>query len=94
MLGSEGVLGAITEVSVRVRPAPEARRYEGWMASDFASGCDAVRSLAQGEALPDVVRLSDETETRVSFGSRARAACGACSWGRISACAGAAGDAS
>jgi alkyldihydroxyacetonephosphate synthase len=68
VLGSEGVLGAITEVSVRVRPAPEARRYEGWMASDFASGCDAVRSLAQGEALPDVVRLSDETETRVSFG--------------------------
>ena len=68
VLGSEGVLGAITEVAVRVRPAPEARRYEGWMASDFASGCDAVRSLAQGEALPDVVRLSDETETRVSFG--------------------------
>ncbi|MET0730689.1 MAG: FAD-binding oxidoreductase [Solirubrobacterales bacterium] len=68
VLGSEGVLGAITEVSVRVRPAPEARRYEGWMASDFASGWDAVRSLAQGEALPDVVRLSDETETRVSFG--------------------------
>ena len=68
VLGSEGVLGAITEVSVRVRPAPEARRYEGWMASDFASGCDAVRLLAQGEALPDVVRLSDETETRVSFG--------------------------
>ena len=68
VLGSEGVLGAITEVTVRVRPAPEARRYEGWMASDFASGCDAVRSLAQGEALPDVVRLSDETETRVSFG--------------------------
>jgi alkyldihydroxyacetonephosphate synthase len=66
-LGSEGVLGAITEVSVRVRPAPEARRYEGWMASDFASGCDAVRSLAQGDALPDVVRLSDEAETRVSL---------------------------
>ena len=68
VLGSEGVLGAITEVSVRVRPAPQARRYEGWMASDFAAGCGAVRSLAQGEALPDVVRLSDEAETRVSFG--------------------------
>ena len=30
-LGSEGVLGAITEVTVRVRPAPAERRYEAWI---------------------------------------------------------------
>ncbi len=30
-LGSEGVLGAITEVTVRVRPAPAVRRYEAWI---------------------------------------------------------------
>ena len=76
-LGSEGVLGAITEVTVRVRPAPEARRYEAWVAADFASGRELVRSLAQADALPDVIRLSDETETRVSLGlagDRGRAA--------------------
>jgi alkyldihydroxyacetonephosphate synthase len=67
-LGSEGVLGAITEVTVRVRPAPEARRYEAWMAPDFASGRELIRSLAQADALPDVTRLSDEAETRVSLG--------------------------
>jgi alkyldihydroxyacetonephosphate synthase len=67
-LGSEGVLGAITEVSVRVRPAPQARRYEAWVAADFASGCELIRSLAQADALPDVARLSDEAETRVSLG--------------------------
>ncbi len=67
-LGSEGVLGAITEVSVRVRPTPSVRRYEGWMVEDFTAGRDLIRSLAQADALPDVARLSDETETRISLG--------------------------
>ena len=67
-LGSEGVLGAITEVTVRVRPAPEKRRYEAWIAPDFASGCELVRTMAQEDALADVTRLSDESETRVTMG--------------------------
>jgi alkyldihydroxyacetonephosphate synthase len=67
ILGSEGALGVISDVTVRVRPAPRARRYEGWMARSFEQGADAVRALAQRGALPDVVRLSDEEETRVSL---------------------------
>ncbi len=66
-LGSEGVLGAITEVSVRVRPAPASRRYEAWVAADFATACDRVRELAQHDRLPDIVRISDESETRTSL---------------------------
>jgi alkyldihydroxyacetonephosphate synthase len=68
VLGSEGVLGVVTETAVRVRPVPERRRYEAWMASDFVSGAELVRALAQAELLPDVVRLSDEAETRTSLG--------------------------
>ncbi len=67
VLGSEGVLGVITQVTARVRPAPERRHYGAWMVRDFGSGADVVRSLAQADELPDVVRLSDEAETRTSL---------------------------
>ncbi|HSJ17414.1 MAG TPA: FAD-binding oxidoreductase [Solirubrobacterales bacterium] len=68
IVGSEGTLGVITEVDVRVRRAPETRRYEGWIAPEFASGVDIIRRLAQQDALPDVIRVSDRVETRVSLG--------------------------
>src|SRR5690606_14003798 len=45
----------------------QARRYEGWFARDFESGCEAIRALAQTNALPDVTRVSDEEETRVNL---------------------------
>jgi alkyldihydroxyacetonephosphate synthase len=67
VLGSEGTIGVITEVSCRVRPAPEVRTYEGWMAEDFGAGREIVRDLAQRHEAPDVLRLSDEEETRVSL---------------------------
>jgi alkyldihydroxyacetonephosphate synthase len=67
IVGSEGALGVITEVEARVRPAPAQRRYEAWMAADFGSGGEVVRALAQAGALPDVVRVSDRTETRISL---------------------------
>ena len=66
-LGSEGTLGVITSVTARVRPVPAERRYEGFMVADFESGREAFRELAQRDALPDVTRLSDAEETRVSM---------------------------
>jgi alkyldihydroxyacetonephosphate synthase len=65
--GSEGVLGVITRVALRVHPLPAAQRFEGWLAPDFQSGCDVLRRLAQAGAAPDVARLSDAEETRFSL---------------------------
>ncbi len=67
VVGSEGVLGVIGEATLRVRPAPERRRYEGWSFHSFAEGAEALRVMEQADASPDVARLSDEHETRMSF---------------------------
>ncbi|HET8955445.1 MAG TPA: FAD-binding oxidoreductase [Solirubrobacterales bacterium] len=63
VIGSEGVLGVIPDVTVRVRPAPAVRRYEAWMAESFEAGTEIVRALGQGPGLPEIVRVSDEEET-------------------------------
>ncbi|MQA06604.1 MAG: FAD-binding protein [Streptosporangiales bacterium] len=72
-LGSEGALGLLTEVTLRVRPVPSVRRYLGWSFRDLASGLAACRTLRQAGIAPDVLRLSDEEETEVTFQLAGRA---------------------
>jgi alkyldihydroxyacetonephosphate synthase len=67
VVGSEGVLGVISEATLCVRPAPGARRYEGWSFASFAEGCDAFRVMEQAGAAADVNRLSDEDGTRLTM---------------------------
>ncbi|MEU6533120.1 FAD-binding oxidoreductase [Streptomyces sp. NPDC046928] len=67
LLGSEGAFGVITSVTVRVRPVPETRVYEGWRFASFEDGTAALRRLAQDGPRPTVLRLSDETETLVGL---------------------------
>lgn len=67
VLGSEGTLGVITDVTVRVHRVPEVTRYAGWSFPDLATGVDALRGLAQSGSLPTVVRLSDEVETAMNL---------------------------
>ena len=67
LIGSEGTLGVISELSLRVRPAPRERIYEGVFFEDFSVGARALRELVQQGAAPDVARLSDEAETRMSL---------------------------
>jgi alkyldihydroxyacetonephosphate synthase len=66
-LGSEGTLGVITEVRLRVRPTPSANSYEGWSFRSWAAGLAALQQLGRNDLLPDVVRLSDPDETRANL---------------------------
>ncbi len=67
VVGSEGVLGVICEATLRVRELPDTRHYEGWSFRSFAEGCEALRVMEQADGSPDVTRLSDEQETRLSL---------------------------
>ena len=79
VVGSEGAFGVITSSRLRVRPRPAETRYEGFFFASFGEGAEALRVLEQAGAAPDVARLSDEDETRLSLamaggGAKARAA--------------------
>jgi len=66
-VGSEGTLGVIDELTLRVRRAPAARIYEGVFFESFEAGVHVFRELAQSRCTPEVARLSDEQETRMSL---------------------------
>lgn len=66
-VGSEGTLGVITEVALRVREQEQASRFEGVVLDGWENASHAVRTLAQAGVLADVTRLSDMDETEVSL---------------------------
>jgi alkyldihydroxyacetonephosphate synthase len=66
-LGSEGVLGVITAVRLRVHPRPATTIYEAWSFPDFATGAAALREVEQAGTGPTVLRLSDEVETALNL---------------------------
>jgi alkyldihydroxyacetonephosphate synthase len=67
IVGSEGTLGVIDQIALRLRAAPAERVYEGAMFDSFPAGCGALRAMAQEHALPEIARLSDPAETRLSM---------------------------
>jgi alkyldihydroxyacetonephosphate synthase len=81
LVGSEGTLGVISELDLRVRAAPPARRYEGVFFEDFAAGVGALRALAQEQVAPVLVRLSDEAETGMSLAQAGAGEGGGALWG-------------
>lgn len=66
LIGSEGAIGIITAVTLRLRRAPASRSYLGLLFRDFEHGIEAVRTMTQDEIVPNVIRLSDSSETRAS----------------------------
>ena len=66
MLGSEGILGVITEAWVRVRPRPEHKASASVLFSDFLQGAEAVRAISQTGLNPSNCRLLDPVEAGVT----------------------------
>lgn len=65
--GSEGVLGVITEATMRVHPNPEVKDYQGWLFPSFAAGVEAMHECIVKDCPPSMFRLQDEPETELAF---------------------------
>jgi alkyldihydroxyacetonephosphate synthase len=66
-LGSEGTLGAVTSVRLRLHPAPPVERRAGYAFDTFAAGIEACRRTLRRGARPAVLRLYDRAESEQSF---------------------------
>ncbi|CAN5482898.1 FAD-binding oxidoreductase [soil metagenome] len=66
MLGSEGILGVITDAWVRVQERPEHKLSCGVSFASFAAGAEAVRELSQSALFPTNCRLLDPVEAEMT----------------------------
>jgi alkyldihydroxyacetonephosphate synthase len=65
-IGSEGILGVITEAWMRLQDRPTFRAAAAVTFDDFHRGADAVRAIAQAGLYPANCRLLDPTEAATS----------------------------
>jgi alkyldihydroxyacetonephosphate synthase len=65
-MGSEGLLGVITDATLRLHPVPTARAFRAFAFPSVAAGCDAMRAIMQAGIEPAVLRLYDEFDTWIN----------------------------
>jgi alkyldihydroxyacetonephosphate synthase len=70
VLGSEGRLGVITEVTVQVHRIPEVRVILAYLFPSWEAGLAAMQEISASDAHPSVTRVSDARETAFSFATR------------------------
>jgi alkyldihydroxyacetonephosphate synthase len=63
IVGSEGLLGVITDATIKLHVKPEVKDYRGYLFKTFTDGISAVREMVQHGAPTAMMRLSDADET-------------------------------
>jgi alkyldihydroxyacetonephosphate synthase len=72
-VGSEGTLGVITGVRLRLHPAPQAQRHAAYAFETFSAANDACRRIVQRGLPPAVLRVYDAIEADRSYQTGDRA---------------------
>jgi alkyldihydroxyacetonephosphate synthase len=67
LLGSEGTLGVVTEVTFSLRAIPPAHRRQAFHFDGFAAAVEPIREILRAGWRPPVVRLYDPRESRRHF---------------------------
>lgn len=63
LIGSEGTLGVLTRLQLRLHRAPAARAFGGFELPDMERGAEALRGLYQAGLRPSVARLYDPLDS-------------------------------
>ncbi len=74
VMGSEGILGIITECWLRLQKRPVYRATAGVVFADWATAADATRQVVQAKLWPANLRLLDPAEAQHSAGLDGRQA--------------------
>ena len=62
VIGSEGILGIVSEAWMRIQKRPTFRATAGITFDSWAAGCDAVRTIVQAKLWPANLRILDPVE--------------------------------
>lgn len=74
-IGSEGSLGVVVEVTLRIFPLPELRRLEALRFDGLEAGLAAIRKMARQGLRPNLVRLYDPGESQMVLGQPGYSGC-------------------
>lgn len=74
-LGSEGTLGVLTELTLRIHPRAEHQQLASYEFDDMHAGLEAVRLIMRAGWRPAVLRLYDDIETARHFADHAKGGC-------------------
>lgn len=71
-IGSEGILGVITEVTVQVHRLPSKKEFHGYLFPNFEKGIEAIYQSGLHDCMPSMTRLNDADKTALSFAYKSK----------------------